>query len=102
MNRSSRWQKSGTDGALVALILAALLGACASGANPELQADEQNVAAARDRLASDEQSGNVTVIAEDSHAFFLAQQKLLEDRGEMTQEEKRIEGSHGDHGGGHM
>ena len=103
MSRSSGWQKRGTSGALVALVLALLLGACASDASPELAADEQSAAAARDKLASDEQSGNAAMIADDTHAVFLAQQKLLHDRGELTQEERRIEGGSGGHGGGgHM
>ena len=101
MDRPAGYGKSGVVFVLVALILP-LLGACAPGGDPELEADEQNMAARRDKLASDEQSGNSAMIADDQHALFLARQKLLQDRGEPTQDEKRIEGGHGDHGGGHM
>ena len=81
----------------LAALLATSLVACT--ADPELQADEQSALSARDKLASDEQAGNLTAIGDDKHALFLAYQKLLQDRGEMTQAEKLVEG--GGHGGGH-
>lgn len=102
MNRRGFCQRRGAPFALCALALVSLLGACARGADPQLAVDEQNVAAAREKLALDEQAGNAAVIGDDTHAFFLATQQLLHDRGELTQEEKRIEGGRSGHGGGHM
>ena len=102
MNHRAFYHSRSAPFALGALVLVPLLSACASGADPELKADEQSVAAAREKFAVDEEAGNTAVIADDTHAFFLAAQQLLHDRGEMTQDEKRVEGGRGGHGGGHM
>jgi hypothetical protein len=94
--------------ALIAATLGAILAACTLSPDPELQADEQRAQAARDKLTRDEQSGDAAAIATDTHALFLAQQQLLHDRGQLTQEDRQFEGGGsgkgggGGGGGGHM
>lgn len=78
--------------AVLATILMPALGACASGIGLQLQADEQNARAAREKLWNDKQFGNTEAIAADSHAYFLARERLLHDRGIATPSERRESG----------
>ena len=87
---------------LIAAALGTILAACTLSPDPLLQADEQKAQAARDKLTRDEQSGDKAVIATDTHALFLAQQQLLHDRGQMTQEDRLFEGGGAGKGGGGM
>jgi hypothetical protein len=87
-------------GALIAATLGATLAACTLGPDPILQADEQRAEAARDKLTLDEQLGDRAAVATDTHALFLAQQQLLHDRGQLTQEDRQFEGGGSGKGGG--
>lgn len=95
MNRKAARPLRAARCSLIAATVGVFLAACTFSPDPVLQADEQRAQAARDKLGSDEQSGDRAAIADDKHALFLAQQQLLHDRGQLTQEELRYEGGAG-------
>ena len=95
MNREAARPSLAVRCPLIAATLGVFLAACTFSPDPVLQADEERAQAARDKLGIDEQSNDRAAIADDKHALFLAQQQLLHDRGQLTQEEWRFEGGAG-------